>query len=101
LTGGAPHVALAPATRRDPVDAQLLGDLQVLQALRGQQNNARTLGQSNAGRLRMRQPDQLSLLLLTQLDRRGNSHFLAPTLSVVDHWSRVVQLSCFNNQTLH
>ena len=94
-------VALPPATRCDPVNAQLLGNLKVLQALRCQQHDAGALGQSNAARLGVCQSNQLRLFFFAQFDRSGNSHFVAPGLSVVDHWSQGVQLSFMNSQTLH
>ena len=64
-------VALAPATRLDPVNAQFLGDLQVLQTLRGQQGNAGTFCQPHTAHLGVNQPHQLGFVLPPSIQSPG------------------------------
>ena len=67
--------SLAPASHLHAPDCQLLGDLIVLQARGRQQEDLCALRQAHTGAFGARQPRQLGLLLVCQLNRRGE---LAP-----------------------
>src|SRR5262249_24045505 len=95
------QIALTPTRHLYTADAQLLGDVLVLQSLRGKQNDPGTLRQSHARQTGANELVQLLLLLLRQQDRRGNSQLLAPMQSEVEHWSSSVQISSIKNTTLH
>ena len=94
------QIPLAPARGLHPPDAQLLGDVLVLPALRRQQHDLRALGQSDAGTFGACESAQFALLFVRQRNRRGNSHCFAPIHAVVEHWSKDTHLCSINNRTL-
>jgi hypothetical protein len=95
------QVALAPARNLHPPDAELLGDVLVLQALRSQQHDARALRQPDAGALGARQLHQFALILIRQNNCRGNSHAISPMQTEVEHWRSVIHLGSHKSGTLH
>jgi len=70
-------------------------------ALRAHQHDLRSLHQSDAGTLGSRQFRQFVFLFTCQLNRQGNSQFLSPMQTEVEHWSQEFQLRLFKNDTLH
>jgi hypothetical protein len=95
------QITFAPAGHLHAPDAELLGDVLVLQPLRGQQNDPRALRQPHARAPGARQPGQLRLLLVGQNNRRCNSHVPAPVQAQVEHWSGTQHISSLKNRTLH
>jgi transposase len=93
--------ALAPARDLHTPHTQLLGNVLVHHALRGQQNNLRPLRQPHAGSLGTRKLGQLGFLLIAQCNNRGNSQLLAPMQTEVEHWCDAIHLSSLKSQTLH
>ena len=91
-------VTITPAPDLHPSHAKRIGDVLVLHALRSQQHNARSLSQPDAGSLGPRQPRQLALLLIRQLNRRGYSQFTSPMQTEVEHWSEAVPFK-FNQES--
>ncbi|MEO7855279.1 MAG: MarC family protein, partial [Rubrivivax sp.] len=85
----------------NPTHAECIGDVLVLHPLRGQQHNARSLAQPDARCLGSRQPRQLALLLIRQLNRLGYSQLLAPIQTEGEHWRQTSNLSLLKSQTLH
>ena len=71
------QITLAPARDLHAPDAKLLGDVLVLQALGGQQHDARTLRQSDAGALGTREVADLGAFLGLD-DRLQNRQRAAP-----------------------
>jgi len=94
------QVAFTPPRNLHAPDAKLLGDVFVLKTLSRQQHDVPALRQPDADALGSRQPRQFLLLLIRQLNRRGNSHLLSPMQTEVEHWRRTMQLGPFKNQTL-
>ena len=94
-------VTITPAPDLHPSHAKRIGDVFVLHPLRAQQHNARSLRQPDARCLGARQPSQLALLLIRQLNRRGNSQLLAPTQTKEERWRWAIDLSSPKTQTLH
>ncbi len=87
------ELAFAPPSDLHAPDTELLGDLLVLQALRRQQHDLRTLSQPDAGALGARQLRQLAFLFFRQINCRGNSQLLSPMQTVAELRRRALHLS--------
>ena len=91
-------IAFAPAGHFETADAQLRGDLEVLQSIGSQQNNADTLSQAHRNSLPSAQADKLFALLISKFNDGGGSHSVTRytpssyvTRLMADHTSGALQ----------
>jgi hypothetical protein len=94
------QIPIAPARHLHAPNAELPGNLLVLQALRSQQNDPRALRKPHARAPGARQPRQLRLLLIGQSNRRCNPHLPPPVQAHAEHCSRNRHIRSYENRTL-